>query len=556
MSESTLETAATKSPSVDRRLFAELGPARRALRISIITGVLVTLSVVIQMLALAKLLSWAMAGSTHPFPASACVAFVLALVARVIFGGIGEAVAASSSTSVTFELRRRLLAHVVATGPQGLVDQRNGSLVLGATRGLRSLEPYFSRYLPAAVVAAFAPFVALGVLALLDWPSALLALALAALVPFAMIRLGRRAATESDRQWRRLSSMSARFLELLRGIPTLRALGAVSRGRRDVIAANEAVSASVNATLRAAMTSSAALEFLAGVGVGLVAMLAGLRLLHGSFSLAGALAVLLITPEVFLPLRRAGAEFHASAEGRSAAAEIFAALDLATSEPSSVQTDVGRESIFPVVLRDGAVGYDDVVFPAVSFTLHAHSALLIEGPSGSGKTTLLKTMCGFLPLRDGTLSFGGADGQILGPTTLRHRLSFVPQSPHVFARSLRFNLTLGAAHDDEQLFEALSLVGLRHLALPELGGLSRNLGEGGHTISAGERSRLGLARAVMQDRSLVLLDEPTAHLDEATILSLRFNLRDWLSKRTVVEVAHRTSVLDPTSPRLFMEGLR
>jgi len=466
---------------------------------------------------------------------------------------MGEAVASSSGAAVTAELRRLLLESLVRRGPVELVGERTGSLTLGATRGLRALEPYFGRYLPAAVVAAIAPLAALAVLAILDWPSALVALGLAALVPVAMIRLGRRAAAESDRQWRRLSSMSARFLELLRGIPTLRALGRVDRARREVVAANEAVASSLTATLRAAMTSSAALEFLAGVGVGLVAMLAGLRLLHGGFGVAPALAVILVTPEVFLPLRRAGAEFHASTEGRAAAETVFAAIDAGTDASGPGAGGRGGGHVTPIDARDLAASYDQAVLTGVSFTLGQGQHLVVDGPSGAGKTTLLALLCGFVAPAGGDLRLGGTSVTELDWPTARESISLLPQSPHVFSRSLRDNLTLGTpGFDEAALRGALEMVGLGHLVDATTLGLDRPLAEGGTSLSAGENQRLGLARAVLQDRPLVLLDEPTSHLDEATIADLRHRLAGWLGERTVIEVTHRPGLLAATAPRLTL----
>jgi len=529
--------------SIDRRLFGQLATARRALITSVAIGVVTTVTVIAQMLLLARLLDWAMSSHPGPFPTATVVGLLAALTARSVAGGLGESVASRAGVAVTSELRRTLLDAVVARGPIGAAHERTGALTLSATRGLRSLEPYFSRYLPAAVVAALAPPLALVVLAVLDWPSVAIALLLVAVVPFAMIRLGRHAASESERQWRRLSSMSGRFLELLRGIPTLRSLGRVDRGRQEVIAANEAVSQSVSATLRAAMASSAVLEFLAGVGVGLVAMLAGLRLLHGSMTVGTALAVILITPEVFLPLRRAGAEFHASTEGRSAAVSVFAAID--ASMPSGGRATTRATNPAPLHAQDLSVSYADgaPVISDLTFVVEPGEHLVVQGPSGCGKSTLLAVLSGFVQPAGGTIELGGVDGAALDWTDARRMISLVPQVPHVFADSLRANLTLGATVDDARLVETLELVGLADLAADVHGGLDRRLDEAGRSLSAGERQRLGLARVILQDRALVLLDEPTAHLDQATIHELRHRLGPWLAARSVVEVTHRPGLL-------------
>jgi len=544
-------------PSIDRRLFAEVRSARRALIVSVGVGIVVTLAVIAQMLLLAHLLGWAMSSRPGPFPASLVLAFLAVLVARSVAVALGETLATRAGATVTSELRRSLLSSLIRRGPAGLVGERSGAVTLSATRGLRSLEPYFGRYLPAIVVAVLAPPAALITLAVLDWPSALVALGLALLIPFAMVRLGRRAAAESDRQWRRLSSMSGRYLELLRGIPTLRALGRVDRGRAEVVAANEALSDSVDATLRAALLSSAALEFLAGVGVGLVAMLAGLRLLNGSFSVVPALAVVLITPEVFLPLRRAGAEFHASTEGRSAAAGIFEAIDTLTTDPASLADEASAPAVAvsPLDVVAVSVRYaEHQVLSDVSFTLGPREHLVLEGPSGAGKTTLLSLLCGFVQPEGGAVRFGGHAPGPSGWGPIRRRITLVPQRPHVFAASVRDNLALGLELDDATLIEALDRVGLAHLASSSSGGLSRELAESGLSISAGERQRLGLARALVQGRPLVLLDEPTAHLDEATTDQLRSSLSGWLAERTVIEASHRSGLLGLGAHHLRLEA--
>jgi thiol reductant ABC exporter CydD subunit len=509
-------------------------------------GLGLTLSLLAQALLLARLLGWAMSSPAGPFPTTTTICLVLALGARALLGGLSDLVAAHSGRRVTEVLRHELLGGLRSLGPVGLSDQKTGALALSATRGLRSLEPYFSRYLPAAIVAALAPPLALLTLGVVDWPSCLVALGLLVFVPFAMVRLGRRAARESERQWRRLSSLSGRILELLRGLPTLRALGQVDLGRREVEAASSSVAQSIDETLRTAMLSTAALEFLAGVGVGLVAMLAGLRLLHGSITVVTALTVILLTPEVYLPLRRAGAEFHASTEGRAAAEGIFTLLDAA---PEPRLERIVATSVTPIILEAVTARYpgaQELALAPCTLSLEAGERLVVRGASGAGKSTLLALLCGFLEPDSGSLQIGSLRDEEISTDAIAGLISYVPQTPHVFAGSIRENLTFGRAAQDEVLLEVLNLVGLRHLAsLP--GGLSRILAERGRSLSGGERQRLGLARAVLQDRPVLLLDEPTAHLDELSIEALGTRLDSWLSARTVVEVAHRPCLLrEPT----------
>ena len=291
------------------------------------------------------------------------------------------------------------------------------------------------------------------------------------------------------------------------------------------------------------MLSSAALEFLAGVGVGLVAMLAGFRLLNGSMSVVPALAVILVTPEVFLPLRRAGAEFHASTEGRSAATSIFKVLDAAPKHQGDLKT---ASSLTPIIFDDVSVNYSDARLPALSrFSLHLehHDHVVLRGPSGSGKTTVTRLLCAMIQPTSGELTLAGLKSREIDTASWRDLVSLVPQRPHVFAASLHDNLLSPRTASDDDLLAALELVGLMHLAAgPE--GLARPLAEGGLSLSAGERQRLGIARVLLQDRPVVVFDEVTVHLDQQTIYGLRRRLAPWLSGKSVLETGHRPGLLE------------
>ena len=531
------------TPSIDRRLLGELGVGRRALTVSIALGVLMSATVIAQAVLLAHLIGWAMATDAQALPVATLSWLIAAMVARALLGGFSEALSARSGRQVTGVLRASLFSALSRDPDVAGNDEKTGSLTLSATRGLRSLEPYFSRYLPAMVVAVITPPLAIVFLAVTDWPSALVALVLLAVVPFAMVRFGRKAARESDRQWRRLASLSGRVLEILRGLPTLRALGQVHTGRQEITEASDAASRSIQSTLRAAMLSSAALEFLAGVGVGLVAMLAGFRLLNGSMSVVPALAVILVTPEVFLPLRRAGAEFHASTEGRSAATSIFNVLDAA---PKLQDNLLPASSLTPIIFDDVSVNYSDSRLPALSrFSLHLEQDdhVVLRGPSGSGKTTVTRLLCAMIQPSSGELTLAGLKSREIDSASWRDLVSLVPQRPHVFAASLQDNLLSLDTASDSDLLAALELVGLTHLASgPE--GLARPLAEGGLSLSAGERQRLGIARVLLQDRPVVVFDEATVHLDQQTILGLRLRLAPWLSGKSVLETGHRPGLLE------------
>ncbi len=556
---------------IDRRLAARVSATRRYLLTAVGVGVASTVCVVAQAVLLASVVSSVVLhGAALGAVAPRLTGLAAAFVARALLGWAGEAAAQRTGAAVTSTLRRQMLHHALDLGPVWLSGERAGELSLAATRGTSALTAYFGRYLPQAVLAALAPLGILAWVASQDWPSFLILVALAALVPVAMVHFGRESAARTRRQWRRLSSLSARFLDLLRGLPTLRAFGREAHGRREVAEATDGLRQTTLSTLRVAFVSALALEFIAGIGTGLVAMVLGLRLLGGHVDLYTAMAVLLVSPEVFLPLRRAAAEFHASTEGQAAADRILSVLDTEAAAPVAEpgeRRDGNRASPTPATGPDGdgeertarrsdsfVVRADDVTVdyfqrgaPAlddfsIALTEGEHVALV--GPSGAGKSTAIGLFLGFVRPSAGRVFVDGHDLAVTDPARWRRQLAWVPQRPHLLHGSIEDNLRIADPDaSDARLARAVELVGLAHTVggLPR--GLATQIGEGGVSLSAGERQRLALARAVIRDAPVVLLDEPVAHLDAHAEATLRDTLGPWFETRTVLVGAHRPELV-------------
>ena len=537
---------------IDRRLSARVTATRRFLVTAVVVGLLATVCVVAQAVLLAtvierSLLHHASLGSVAPF----LVGLAAAFAGRALCGWIGEAAAQRTSARVTSVLRRQLVEKAVGLGPAWLAGERTGELTSATTRGIAELNVYFGRFLPQAVLAATAPIGVLAWIGWEDWPSLLILGFLVLLVPVAMVVFGRRAQAETERRWRSLSTLSARFLEILQGLATLRSLGQTRSARRDLAASTEALRQTTMATLRVSFLSALAMEFLAGIGTGLVAMVLGLRLLDGRVSLFSALAVLLVSPEVFVPLRRAGAEFHASTDGQAAAQRILGLLDEETAAapgPAKVQIapppDPRRG---PLVLSGVGFRYpsrDVAVLDGLDLTVAPGEHVAVVGPSGSGKSTLLSLLLAFVAPVSGSIRVGGTDLSAVDPAAWRRQVAWVPQEPRLLSATLGENVALGDPEADEARLRSVSeAAGLSHLlaGLPE--GLATPIGEGGLRLSAGERQRVGLARALLRDAPLVILDEPVAHLDEMSERQLADELAGWFERRSVVVAAHRPSLV-------------
>ena len=378
---------------VDPELAARVPGLRRVAVIAVSVATLSAVLVVVQAVALAhvvsrSLLQHAPLGTVVP----GIVVAALAVLARAALHGAGDLSAHGAADRVVARLRAQLLRHVLTLGPAWLAGERPGELSLTATRGLRSLHTYFARYLPQAAAAAVIPAVLLVWVATQDWLSFVVVIALVIAVPLTMIFFGREATRRSERQWRRLGSLAGRFLQLVEGLPTLRAFVREEQGRREVAAATEGVRSATMRTLRVAFLSALAMDLIAGFGVGFVAMVLGLRLLWGELSLQTAMAVLLVAPEIFIPLRRAGAEFHASTEGQAAAARVLDVL--ATAGPPGHSPDASRR---PSPARPGVVAlsvdalrvhYEHRDRPALaSFSLHIAPGdrVALDGTLGLGQ---------------------------------------------------------------------------------------------------------------------------------------------------------------------------
>ncbi|MEU1591910.1 thiol reductant ABC exporter subunit CydD [Streptomyces sp. NPDC005708] len=464
-------------------------------------------------------------------------------VGRALVSWLVELAAHRAGAAVKSELRGRLLARAGALGPGWLGEQRTGSLVALATRGVDALDDYFSRYLPQLGLAVVVPVAVLARIVTEDWVSAAIIVGTLPLIPLFMMLIGWATQSQMDRQWRLLSRLSGHFLDVVAGLPTLKVFGRAKAQAESIKRITGEYRQATMRTLRIAFLSSFALELLATISVALVAVTIGMRLVHGDMDLYIGLVILVLAPEAYLPLRQVGAQYHAAAEGLSAAEEIFAVLETPV-PPSGTQR-----------VPDGEVVFDDVTvrFPGrssdavsgVSLTVAPGETVALVGPSGAGKSTLLNVLLGFVAPTKGRVRVGGVDLASADLEQWRSGIAWVPQRPHLYAGTIAENVRLARPDaDDAAVREALADAGALEFvdALPA--GAATVLGEDGWGLSAGQRQRLALARAFLADRPVLLLDEPTASLDGATEADIVEAVRRLAVGRTVLLVVHRPALIE------------
>jgi len=524
-------------PAVDPRLVRYARTTRLFIGLSALIGVAQAGLILAQAWLLAAVITDAVIGGAALGDLRGrLIALAGTLGGRAVLSWLAEVTAQRASAAVKSELRMRLLRKVVELGPRWLTGERSGELTTLATRGIDALDDYFSRYLPQLVLVCIVPLVVAARMLAADWLSALIVIVTLPLIPIFMVLVGLTTKKLVARQWATLQSLAHHFLDVLSGLGTLKAFNRSRAQVATIAAMADRQRTATLATLRIAFLSSLVLELLATLSVALVAVSVGLRLVDGRLDLQTALLVLILAPEAYLPLRLLGAHYHASAEGLAAADEVFAVLD---QETPPVGTATARADGH-IVLEDVTVTSADRDGPAldhVSLTIPAGRVTGIVGPSGCGKSTVLNLVLGTLQPASGRIIADGIDLATVEPDSWRAQVAWLGQEPVLFAGPVEENIRLGRPSADD-----LAVRRAAHAAQVDVP-LDLVLGERGNGVSAGQRRRIALARALLLEAPLLLLDEPTEGVDPATERALLESLPAVFTGRTVVLVTHRPALL-------------
>ncbi len=536
---------------LDPRLFRHARATRWFLVASVGIGTTTALLLVGQAFLIGSVVADAFQRGLATAELTAPVAWLLLItLARAALAWLGEAVGHRAAAGATSQLRLAVLQRALSSGapaPGGLSPAALTTLV---TRSAAALDTYFARYLPQLVLAVLIPLI--GVVAILtrDPLAAVIVALTIPIIPVFMVLIGRSTQARVDRQWATLGVLSGHFLDVVAGLPTLKVFNRAKAQAGTIAEVGDRYRHSTMAVLRISFLSSLALELLTSLSVAIIAVSIGLRLVDGTMDLATGLAVLVLAPEVYLPLRLVGQHFHAAADGVGAAARMFQVLESEAPPTGSATVDASR---LTVRVRDLRVSYGDrIAVAGASFDIPAGQVTAIVGPSGCGKSTVLSVLLGLVGPPDaqvrGRVEVVDAHGRStaitqLDPAAWRAQVGWVPQAPSLLAGTVADNVRFGrSGFDDGAVGAALALAGLPAEGLPQ--GTMTPVGDAGGGVSAGQARRIAVARALLADPAILLFDEPTAALDGARAAELGALLGGLARRgRTVVVVTHRDALV-------------
>lgn len=443
---------------------------------------------------------------------------------------------------------------------QDMLD--NAGLAAYCCQHVDALDEFFQKVVPLVLAGLIRLPLFLAVFLYLDAVSGLIAFVTMPVAPVMLYLLGRLAAGASAEQWDRQSELNRSFYELMQGVVTLKLFRRTAAALREMEDLARHHSESSLRVLRIAFLSAFAVELLTTLSIAVLAVGIGLRVLAGSLDFATGFLVLLLAPEFFMPVRSAGMAFHVLMNTRAALQELAeaekigtAALVLAVAEGSGTASEMlagaDRSGTGSKMLAGaGESGNHALKLPGGTFAV-------VTGSSGAGKTTLLRRMAGLLPPAGWQFLLAGYDLGALPEGTRQKIIGYVPQEPHVYAASLRDNLLLGRDFPDGELVRVLELAGLGswYRRQAAAGGMEAKLGDGGISLSNGQRHRLGLARAMLGSPSVLLLDEVTAGLEPHEEGELLDMLRQWQdSGRVVVLATHRQQAVSRADRVIAVEA--
>ncbi|MDK8181419.1 thiol reductant ABC exporter subunit CydD [Paenibacillus sp. UMB4589-SE434] len=504
-----------------------------------------SVSIIFMAIGLAESISALFGGSSLQEQSGTIAVFLFAFIIRHVTALVSQKLAYRYAERTGRDLRKELMDKLFQFGPRLAKTEGTGNLVTLVLDGVAQFRTYLELFIPRMLGTAITPVLIWVYILWLDRVAALiLAVTMPILIVF-MILMGLAAKKQMDRQWESYRVLSNHFVDSLRGLETLKMLGLSRSHSSSIEGVSDKYRTATMKTLRVAFLSSFALDFFTMLSVASVAVSLGLRLINGTMELEPALLVLILAPEYFLPVRMVGADYHATLKGKEAGKAIQTLIEAASTEAMTSALPAGLTWSADSVLKLSQLGVQHEEdgphsLQDVTLELRGCKKVGIIGTSGAGKSTLIDVLGGFLRPTAGELEVDGIKVAALSDEAWRTAVTYIPQHPYIFSSSLADNVRFYHPEaTDEAVSRALTAAGLAELVkgLPQ--GEAELIGNGGRRLSGGQEQRVALARAFLSDRPIMLLDEPTAHLDIETEYELKETMLPLFEGKLVLLATHR-----------------
>jgi ATP-binding cassette subfamily C protein CydD len=554
--------------SVERRLLGHEPRARQMLWLAVGSGFLAAALSVLAAIVMAIVVADVFIDrSALDAVIPGLTALAVIAVARGSLVWAEEVLAQRGAGRTSTRLRRDLTERLFELGPAAVGRERTGELAGVAAQGLEAIETYLASYQPARLLAGAVPALVLVVVLALDPPTVLVLLFTGPILVLLLGYIGGRARAITERRFDELRWMSALFLDLLQGMATLKMFGRSAEQAETIRIVSRRFGDTTMEVLRTAFQTALVLEWGAAVAMAVVAVEVSLRLMDGTIAFERALAVLIVTPEFFLPLRTLAIRYHSGSAGRTAAERVFEVLDAPGPPHGGARVEAIRVAAEPP-FETGRSAAPRLEFEAVTFSypereptldrftmvVPAGGLTVLAGATGAGKSTVVGLLLRFVVADVGSILVDGRSLDAIDPAAWRASVGWVPQRPHLFHGTVAENLRLArptASDDDLRRAAEAAGAGAFIRALP--GGYDAPIGEDGVRLSGGERQRIAIARALLREVPLLVLDEPTSHLDERAERAVVETLREVAGRATVLVVTHRIRLAEVADQLVVVE---
>ncbi|MCI4247799.1 thiol reductant ABC exporter subunit CydD [Bacillus sp. CCB-MMP212] len=520
-------------------------PGSRILYVALtIISILEAFSIIAQTIFLARAITFLFHGETVQTILSEIVYFGIAFAARNIVVRTSQILVERFAEKTGSLLRKQLIEAYFTLGPRYVQTVGTGHLVTLSIEGIEKFKTYIELTIPKMIRSSIVPGLIVLYVFTLDIESGIILVVTIPIVIIFMILLGLAAQKMADSQYEIYRVLSNHFVDTLKGLETLKYLGKSEQHEGKIEKVSKRYRKATMRTLRVAFLSSFALDFFTSLSIAFVAVGLGIRLIDGTIILLPALTILILAPEYFLPIKQVGANYHATLDGQIAMEQIEEILQQQKGiQKKDLNEDIVWNASSSLKLQDIKVNNaesEKAILEGINFTWEGNGAIGVIGESGAGKSTLIDVLAGFLSSSSGKMLVNGVEVDGSTREDWQKNIAYIPQQPYIFPLSLKDNIRFYETNaTDEEVERVINEVGLRSLVTSLPNGIHERIGEGGRMLSGGQEQRVAMARALLSKKPIILLDEPTAHLDIETEFEIKQAMLRLFNGKLVFLATHR-----------------